>query len=76
MTKKETKPTYKKGMTLVHRESKKKILFGQFQEDGSAVCFDHNKQFITLTKETLDTMYVSYTKLEKDAQKKRRYQAW
>ena len=60
----EKKRTYRKGMELIHKESKEKILFGKWNDDGSAACLSSTKKtFLTISKEDLDTQYISYAPL-------------
>ncbi len=67
---------YKKGMELSHKDTKAKILFGKWNEDGTALCLTKSKQFVTLSKADLETNYVNLKLLNKQAREKRRGQAW
>ena len=70
------KRRYTKGMTLNHKASKQVILFGKWQTADDAICLTKDKQFVTLSREILDTDYVSPNELEKAAKEKRRGQGW
>ena len=70
------KRMYRKGMQLFHKETKKKILFGKFNSDGSAACLTADQDFLTLSREEIDTDYIAYNEVEKRAKERRRGQAW
>ena len=53
------KRLYKKGMELFHKETKQKILFGKWNEDGSGACMTKDLEFLTVEREVLDTDYTA-----------------
>lgn len=67
---------YKSGMRLTHLETKTQILFGKWNADGSAGCIGPHNSFLTLTREELETQYMSESDFLKRAQEKRRGQGW
>lgn len=71
-----SKRSYRKGMEFFHQSTKKKILFGQWNKDGSAFCLTQDKEFLNVPRDVLDSEYISYSELEKDARERRRGQAW
>lgn len=72
----ERKTTYRKGVTLMHKETKEKILFGKWLSEDRASCISLKNQLLTLTRADLDTQYVSLAAVEKAARDKRKGQAW
>ena len=74
--KKPKKRIYKKGMELFHKETKFKVVFGKFNEDGSAGCITKDHKFINIPREEMDNDYKSYSEVEKEAKERRRGQAW
>ena len=69
--------TYKKGMLLFHKDTKQKIMFGKWNEDKTATCLTQpDRNFVSLTRDQLDTQYTAYSELEKAAREKRRGQGW
>lgn len=67
---------YKKGMELINKNTKEKIFFGKWNEDGKAACITKKNVFLTLTKEELAIDYLNPKEIEKKAKEKRRGQAW
>lgn len=72
----ERKKTYKKGMVLFHNQTKKKIVFGKWNDDGTAGCVTDDKRFIKLTREEIDQQYTTYSSLDKKYRESRRGQCW
>ncbi len=71
------KQIYKKGMEYFHKETKEKLMFGKWNDNGTANCLNlKTKNFITLTKEQLDTEYTAYSKLDREYREKRKYEGW
>ncbi len=70
------KRVYRKGLELFHNETKQKIMFGKWNEDKTAACLSSKNEFLTLTKEALDSEYTSYVEIEKEAKERRRGQTW
>ncbi|MBT5953887.1 hypothetical protein HOG98_04120 [bacterium] len=70
------KRVYKKGMELFHSETKEKIVFGKWNDDGSAGCITKKHTFINLERSVIDSEYTAYYELERDAKKKRSGQSW
>jgi hypothetical protein len=68
--------TYKKGMMLFHKQTKQKIMFGNWTADKKAVCLTNDKNLLTLSREQLDNDYTSYAELDRLAREKRRGQGW
>ena len=66
---------FRKGMELFHEDTKLKVIFGKYNDDGSAACITKDNRFITISKEELDH-YISYASIEKEAKERRRGQAW
>jgi len=71
------KRTYRKGMELINKSTREKILFGKWNDDGSATCFAvKTKLFLTLSPTNLETDYISPSQIEKAAREQRRGQCW
>ena len=71
------KKTYKNGMKLFHNVTKVKIMFGKWITEDKATCLEIDKKnIVTLTREDLDTNYISYASLDKAYREKRKYEAW
>jgi len=65
-----------KGMTFTHLETKEKVIFGKWNDDGSAGCITKSHVFKNIPKEEFETEYMSEAEFKKRAQEKRRGQAW
>jgi hypothetical protein len=70
------KTYYRKGLTLFNQDTKKKIIFGKWNDDGSAACITADKMFVNIPREEMDEKYTSYAQLEKEAREQRRGQCW
>ena len=70
------KRTYRKGMSLFNNTTKEKIVFGKWNDDGTAACLTPDHHFLNLTREEIDTQYTSYIEVEKQAKERRRGQGW
>ncbi len=72
----ERKKTYKKGMILFNKVTKEKIIFGRWNDDGTAGCITVKKMFLNITREQIDNDYQSYSELERKARDRRKGQCW
>lgn len=72
----EKKRTYRKGLELFHKDTKQKIMFAKWNDDGSAACISKESPFLSIPRETIDNEYISYIEIEKAAKDRRRGQAW
>ncbi len=68
--------TYRRGMTLIHKESKAKILFGKWNADGSAGCLTKENLFLNVPRNELERDYISESEIQKKAIEKRRGEGW
>ena len=72
----ERKKSYRRGMTLIHRETKQRIIFGKWMPDGRAACITADKMFLNLDRQELEQDYISESQLDSEAREKRRGQWW
>lgn len=72
------KPTRKvsKGMRFTNIDTKEVVLFGKWNDDGSAGCITKSHMFKNIDREEFDSKYLSESEFKKRAQEKRRGQGW
>ena len=71
------KKVFKEGMKLFHNDTKEQIMFGSWGEPDIASCLKlKTKAFLKITREDLETNYMSYASLDKAYREKRRGQGW
>lgn len=63
-------------MDFIHIETKKKVTFGQWQEDGSAWCVSKEKGFVVLPQKEFIEQYISVSEMTKRQTERRKGQAW
>jgi hypothetical protein len=73
---KTTKRSYRRGMELYHLETNEKIVFGKWNADKTGGCVTAKHTFVNLTKDDLDTNYVTRGEQDKAYREKRRGQSW
>ncbi len=68
--------TLRKGMEFIHKDTKERIIYGKKCEDGRLWCITSTRTFIKVSKEELDTQYVSVTDINKKAKERRSREGW
>ena len=67
---------YKKGLELIHLETAEKIVFGKWNEDGTAGCITKKHTFVNVSKEDLTNNYTTRAEQDRKYREQRRTQGW
>jgi hypothetical protein len=65
-----------KGMLFTNIETKEQVIFGKWNENGTAGCITKSHLFKNIEKEEFDSKYMSEAEFKKRATAKRRGQGW
>lgn len=65
-----------KGMLFTNLKTKEKVIFGKWNEDGSAGCITSKHLFLNITPEEFESLYMSEAEFKNRAIEKRRGQTW
>lgn len=65
-----------KGMLFTNIKTKEKVIFGKWNEDGSAGCITKSHMFLNIPLEEFETVYMSESEFKNRAIEKRRGQSW
>lgn len=70
------KMSLRKGEELFNTDTKEKVVFVRWNDDGTAAFFTPKKTFVNIDNDTLLSSYKSYRQIEKDARERRKGQGW
>ena len=70
------KSKVRKGADFIHIETKHKVTFGQWQEDGTAFCVSKTKGFVVVPQKDFLEQYISVAEMTKRQRERRSGQAW
>ena len=70
------KVTLRKGEEVFNIETKEKLMFIKWNDDGTAAFLTPKKTFVNIDTDTLESDYKSYRQIEKDAKERRKGQGW